>query len=399
MFLVLPLLPTALVTRDARASFGVSAAGSSGAVDVSFFYDDLRPYGRWIDYPTYGYCWVPGAVVADWRPYWYGHWVYTDVGWTWASDEPWGWAVYHYGRWFYDPAYGWVWVPGTMWGPAWVDWRWSDECVGWAPLPPSAGWGVWGGLSFHDPAQIPVRGWSFVEPRSFVSVDLRGRVFPAARNEMFFRHTRDITRIGVHNGRPTNTSVAVNTIEQRARQRVSRLKVVDVQSGARGRGQYGNHGSIGFFRPEVRRAPGRVPQERNARAGLGTVVQSRHAQSPDARRSLAPQSTSREHTSWQAVRQQREQPHRASVREAPSDQPRGQPGVPRTSAADRGSRPHDLWQRSGQDRGPRPAPQPPREQPVAQRHAATDRGGGSARTQGGHDRGGLDQDKRKKGGG
>ena len=47
-----------------------------------------------------------------------------------------GWVAFHYGRWINTDAYGWAWVPGNEWGPAWVDWRRSDEYAGWAPLPP-----------------------------------------------------------------------------------------------------------------------------------------------------------------------------------------------------------------------------------------------------------------------
>src|SRR5437773_2233500 len=74
----------------------------------------------------------------DWRPYTDGHWVYTDVGWTWVSEEPFGWATYHYGRWTRLRNIGWVWVPGDEWAPAWVSWRKNNDYVGWAPLPPEA---------------------------------------------------------------------------------------------------------------------------------------------------------------------------------------------------------------------------------------------------------------------
>ena len=80
------------------------------------------------------------ACRADWRPYEYGHWVYTDEwGWYWVSDDEeddWGWVTYHYGRWAFDRGLGWFWVPGDEWAPAWVDWRYGDDYVGWAPLPP-----------------------------------------------------------------------------------------------------------------------------------------------------------------------------------------------------------------------------------------------------------------------
>ncbi len=49
---------------------------------------------------------MPDGVPRDWRPYEYGHWVYTDDwGWYWVSDDDeddWGWVVYHYGRWVHD---------------------------------------------------------------------------------------------------------------------------------------------------------------------------------------------------------------------------------------------------------------------------------------------------------
>jgi len=96
----------------------------------------LAPYGTWYPDPTYGRVWRP-AVGVGWAPYADGRWVWTTWGWTWMSWEPWAWT-FHYGRWGWAPAYGWFWVPGTVWGPAWVDWVWGDGYVGWAPLAP---WG------------------------------------------------------------------------------------------------------------------------------------------------------------------------------------------------------------------------------------------------------------------
>src|SRR5436309_1057171 len=75
------------------------------------FYDDLAPYGQWIDYPQYGSVWIPD-VTPDFQPYaTNGHWIVTEYGNTWVSDYPWGWAAFHYGRWFYDNSFGWAWVP------------------------------------------------------------------------------------------------------------------------------------------------------------------------------------------------------------------------------------------------------------------------------------------------
>jgi hypothetical protein len=101
------------------------------------FYDQLSPYGQWINYPGYGYCWVPNQVPGDFSPYMTGgHWVYTEFGMTWVSDYPWGWAAFHYGRWFLDASYGWMWVPGYDWGPAWCMWGDYEGYYCWAPFGP-----------------------------------------------------------------------------------------------------------------------------------------------------------------------------------------------------------------------------------------------------------------------
>jgi hypothetical protein len=104
----------------------VEASGGSVGVSIhseSDFYGPLTPYGRWEVVGSYGRCWIPGRVDADWRPYSEGYWQRTDSGWYWVSDEPWAWATYHYGCWDLSPQYGWYWVPQTQWAPAWVSWH------------------------------------------------------------------------------------------------------------------------------------------------------------------------------------------------------------------------------------------------------------------------------------
>src|SRR6185503_2928781 len=63
---------------------------TSDQQDITYqqFYDDLSPYGQWVNYRNYGYVWVPDEM--GFRPYYNnGHWVYTDFGWTWVSDYSW----------------------------------------------------------------------------------------------------------------------------------------------------------------------------------------------------------------------------------------------------------------------------------------------------------------------
>lgn len=104
------------------------------------FHDDLSPWGDWLRVEPWGWVWTPWDVEPGWRPYTDGRWVWTDLGWTWVSERPWGWAPFHYGRWTYHPYYGWLWVPGTDWAPAWVAWRQGHGWIGWAPLPPDIRW-------------------------------------------------------------------------------------------------------------------------------------------------------------------------------------------------------------------------------------------------------------------
>ncbi|MGZ4971889.1 MAG: DUF6600 domain-containing protein, partial [Limisphaerales bacterium] len=138
---VLPLLVLlcASVGLGVRPAAGAAVSFSAG-IDIhaaADFYAPLSSYGAWVDVGSYGRCWHPSRIEAGWRPYTLGHWEYTDVGWYWVTDEPFGWATYHYGSWVEDPQYGWVWVPGTEWSPAWVTWRESDSYIGWAPCGPS----------------------------------------------------------------------------------------------------------------------------------------------------------------------------------------------------------------------------------------------------------------------
>lgn len=125
--------------------------------DVSYFYQELSPNGRWFLTEDDQWCWQPAIVVSNpgWRPYWdKGHWIWTDHGWYWSSDYPWGWATFHYGRWHLHPHHGWVWYPDRVWGPAWVAWRSGGEYCGWAPLPPGAVYNTAGGHFTYRGRQV-----------------------------------------------------------------------------------------------------------------------------------------------------------------------------------------------------------------------------------------------------
>jgi hypothetical protein len=156
----------------------------------------------------YGYVFQPNVSDPDWAPYTDGHWVYTDVGWMWVSDEPWGWATYHYGRWANIDGFGWVWVPGYRWAPAWVSWRYGGGYCGWAPLPPGtflgAEYGGSGGwASFHFGGDVDVSFgigagcYNFVRVGDMGEPNYRGHFINRSNNFVIINKTTNITNINI----------------------------------------------------------------------------------------------------------------------------------------------------------------------------------------------------------
>ncbi len=185
------LLAAAVLVAAPRAAQG------SVAVSISVFHDDLAPYGDWVGVGSYGRCFVP-RVAAGWAPYVDGEWVYTDYGWTWVSNDPFGDVPFHYGSWTWADPYGWVWVPGTVWAPAWVTWAYGDDYVGWAPIPPSFGFTATGYVG--APVVLPATRYVFVPTRQFVGVPVASIRLPAARNATIFARTVKTTDYRVTGG-------------------------------------------------------------------------------------------------------------------------------------------------------------------------------------------------------
>ena len=169
----------------------------------SDFYEPLTPYGRWEVVGSYGRCWIPGGVEADWRPYSEGYWQSTDAGWYWTSDEPWAWATYHYGRWDSSPQFGWYWVPQTQWAPAWVSWHSGEGYIGWAPLYPS--------------------GVAIISPKAYVFVEERHFMEPVRRSTVVVVNTTIINKTIIHEAPVTAT------IEKVTGQKVQAVKVQEVR--------------------------------------------------------------------------------------------------------------------------------------------------------------------------
>ena len=217
---------------------------SSPPPDVGYFYDDLSPYGAWVQLDGVGWCWQPSVVVVNhaWRPYCDGgHWVCTDAGWFWQSDYSWGWAPFHYGRWQLHDRCGWVWVPDRVWGPAWVTWRVAGDNCGWAPLPPHAnldlhtGWhfnGVSVGVTFGF--GLAADHFTFVAMKDFNQHDLVHHRMPPAEVTRVYHQTTVVNNYVVNNTTIINQGVKVDRVAAATRTEVRKFAIHDVPATSHG---------------------------------------------------------------------------------------------------------------------------------------------------------------------
>ncbi len=164
---------------------------------VRTFYSSLQPYGHWLNIHGGLLVWKPISPHPYWRPYIDGYWLWTKWGWYWVSNEPFGWIVYHYGRWHFDQFYGWIWIPDNEWAPAWVEWRYSDFYIGWAPLPPV---GLPRVIAYerHFYKHPPRHCWWYVPYEHFNEHHSFERIY-YPQNEDFFKNSKPIKGIYTEN--------------------------------------------------------------------------------------------------------------------------------------------------------------------------------------------------------
>lgn len=207
---------------EANVKTGVS-------VNIGFFYSTLAPHGHWIEMEPGFVVWRPHRIDRYWRPYMFGRWVWTNYGWYWLSNEPFGWVTYHYGRWYYDNYYGWIWIPDDVWGPAWVEWRYDDDYIGWAPLPPYATFSFSIGIHFTRHWVAPYRYWTFVRYKHFGRVIQLRDIVPERQVQRIIGRTRSDHRYRVENERVVHVGVERNIIEQRTRSRIQEVPIEEVR--------------------------------------------------------------------------------------------------------------------------------------------------------------------------
>ncbi len=206
-----------------------AVSGARPTSGYSTFYAKLEPHGAWLETADYGYVWQPRQAESSrsWRPYTNGRWVYTDAGWTWISEEPFGWATYHYGRWTRLRGIGWVWVPGNEWAPAWVSWRKSNDYVGWAPLPPEARFDQRTGIhnwsdNYYD---IGPDQYCFVPTRELGAQRIESTIVPPERNMTIVNQTTNVTNITYNNTTVVNEGPNYEEVRAQSREPMQRFRL------------------------------------------------------------------------------------------------------------------------------------------------------------------------------
>ena len=206
---------------------GVSEITANPRVN-GYFYNSLSPYGSWIEIDYGVVVWRPTIMRMDWSPYRDGRWIWTSDGWYWQSYEPFGYITYHYGRWYFDDYYGWLWYPDYEWAPAWVEWRYDDDYIGWAPLHPYALFSISVGIHFTNHYYTPYYHWNFVGYNHFYDPYVYNYCLGPRYKYRVYSNTRYRTNYVYRNGRIRNNGVDVNIIRKRTSQKIRQRDLVRV---------------------------------------------------------------------------------------------------------------------------------------------------------------------------
>lgn len=221
-------------------------------ISLQVFYDELSYHGDWVNNPDYGYVWRPN-VGRDFRPYYTnGHWVMTEYGNTWVSDYEWGWAPFHYGRWFHDKYDGWIWAPDTEWGPAWVTWRTGGGYYGWAPLAPRVSININIGRGYY----VPDNYWVFI-PQRCIYYPSYSRYWEPRRNVYIINNTTIINNVYTNDRVRYYSGPGRDDVRRATRRDVPVYRVAD---NSRPGSDRISRGEVNIYRPSVNRTGDSAPR-------------------------------------------------------------------------------------------------------------------------------------------
>jgi DNA segregation ATPase FtsK/SpoIIIE-like protein len=332
------------------------AASQDVSVNFQVFYDELSPYGTWVINPDYGYVWIP-SVDPGFTPYaTNGYWVFTDEGWTWVSNYSWGWAPFHYGRWYTDPYYGPMWVPDNEWGPGWVTWRRSANYYGWAPIGPGVSISVAYGNNYY----VPYNQYTFVSGGHMGRTNINNYYINNSNNVTIINNSTVINNIRVDKKRNVkyNPGPDRNEVEKRVGRVITPVAIRESSKP----GEKLSNNQLQIYRPQVQKtvsngpkpAPSRVESLKNVKPAAQRTTET-PAQNSNQPNKQQAQPQKKEQQS-QPRQQQQSQPQKKEQQSQPKQQQQAQP-----QKKEQQSQPKQQQQAQPQKK----------EQPSQQQHQAT----------------------------
>ena len=195
-------------------------------VSIGYFYTELSPYGKWIEIDHGVVVWRPANSFSRWSPYSSGTWVWTNYGWYWDSYEPFGHVVYHYGRWYFDDYYGWLWLPDYVWAPAWVEWRYDDFYIGWAPMHPYATYSISFGIRFTKSYYVKYSNWHYVRYAHFFNPNVNNYFIADNVKYRIHSNTKYRSNYEYRNSGVYNRGIDPSVIERKGNVRARESNIV-----------------------------------------------------------------------------------------------------------------------------------------------------------------------------
>jgi hypothetical protein len=202
--------------------FGVKEAHATDASFGAFFV--------WKPAPNLAIGLTTGATEPEpyYQPYTNGQWVYTDAGWYFRAATPVEEVTHHYGRWVYSPMAGWVWVPGRVWAPAWVDWREDDTYLAWSPVPPSVY--IVNNVVVVPPPVVVEERYVIVEKRYFVEPMVYKYMYKEHKGKIKIKEWRRLDGVMVVNNTVIDKGPDVSIIQSVIGRNITTVQIDRVNS-------------------------------------------------------------------------------------------------------------------------------------------------------------------------
>ncbi|MDP4247434.1 MAG: hypothetical protein Q8932_16465, partial [Bacteroidota bacterium] len=143
-----------------------------------------------------------------------------------------------------DNTYGWIWVPGYEWAPAWVTWGEYDGNYCWAPIGPRIDIGV----SFGS-YRPPFNYWSFCPRERITSVNI-SHYYVNVHNTRIVNNITVINNVNRGGGRPAYLRGPAPASVERFTH--TAIHPVAIREAARPGAAGVQHGQLAIYRPVVR---------------------------------------------------------------------------------------------------------------------------------------------------